>query len=359
MIFLLGAFSAGLLALLMLPAFWRRALRLTRRRLEILMPLSMDEVVAERDLLRAEFAAERRRLEQRMEAQAGTQAHELAELGRRATEIVGLQNDLGKLRGEYGDLDQRHIVALRDLAEANSERGALILELDDSTGQRDDLRERHRVLSEVHDKICGLAEERRVDILGLETKLDGLMAHIASLDSEIEAHARTSRNEAERAMGLAEERDLLRKDVRSAEQMTQAAQARFEAERDRNALIQDDAQAMRANLDATREAQRQAEQARDEAIGDNEKLRKEVETAKKRLARLRADMKAGERMAADQAGEMRADIARLTGALAAAREAPSDGDAGVAQLREAIVDIGARVASMAGGVETEGAGKAQ
>ncbi len=74
MIFMLGALSAGLLALLMLPAFWRRALRLTRRRLEMLMPLSMDEVVAERDLLRAEFAAEHRRLEQRMEAQAETQA---------------------------------------------------------------------------------------------------------------------------------------------------------------------------------------------------------------------------------------------------------------------------------------------
>ena len=60
MIFMLGALSAGLLALLMLPAFWRRALRLTRRRLEMLMPLSMDEVVAERDLLRAEFAADKR-----------------------------------------------------------------------------------------------------------------------------------------------------------------------------------------------------------------------------------------------------------------------------------------------------------
>ena len=107
MIFMLGALSAGLLALLMLPAFWRRALRLTRRRLEMLMPLSMDEVVAERDLLRAEFAADKRRLEQRMEAQAETQAQELAELGRRATEIVGLQNDLAKLREQNEELKKR------------------------------------------------------------------------------------------------------------------------------------------------------------------------------------------------------------------------------------------------------------
>ncbi|HEY8578608.1 MAG TPA: hypothetical protein VIL72_01885, partial [Beijerinckiaceae bacterium] len=68
MIFALGFLSAGLLSLLFLPAFWRRAMRLSRRRLEMQMPLSMDEIVAERDQLRAEFAAERRRLEQAHEA---------------------------------------------------------------------------------------------------------------------------------------------------------------------------------------------------------------------------------------------------------------------------------------------------
>ena len=45
-----------------------RALRLSRRRLEMQMPLSMDEIVAERDQLRAEFAVDRRRIEQAAEA---------------------------------------------------------------------------------------------------------------------------------------------------------------------------------------------------------------------------------------------------------------------------------------------------
>ncbi len=100
MIFALGAMSVGLLFLLLLPAVSRRAMRLARRRLEMLLPLSMEEVIAERDLLRAEFAAERRRLEQRMEVQADEHAVELAELGRRATEIVTLQDQLAKLQAE-------------------------------------------------------------------------------------------------------------------------------------------------------------------------------------------------------------------------------------------------------------------
>ena len=72
MIFALGFFVAGLLALLFLPAVQRRAARLAARRLEMQLPLSMDEIVAERDQLRAEFAVERRRIEQKLEAAAET-----------------------------------------------------------------------------------------------------------------------------------------------------------------------------------------------------------------------------------------------------------------------------------------------
>src|SRR5947199_9132087 len=67
MIFALGFFVAGLLALLFLPAVQRRAARLAARRLEMQLPLSMEEIVAERDQLRAEFAVERRRIEQKLE----------------------------------------------------------------------------------------------------------------------------------------------------------------------------------------------------------------------------------------------------------------------------------------------------
>ena len=345
MIFMLGALSAGLLALLMLPAFWRRALRLTRRRLEMLMPLSMEEVVAERDLLRAEFAAEKRRLEQRMETQAETQARELVELGRRATEIVGLQNDLTKLRGEHADLNFRHDATVRELAEANGERGALIVELNDATCLHQDIRARHDALSAMYEELQSLAEDRRVAIVALETKQEGLSAQVQGLEAGIEAHARAARNEMERAQGLVEERELLLKDMRSAEQMTQAAQGRFEAERERVAQMQEEFEKARAALDAARDAQRQAERARDAAVQGLGQARGEADDLQQRLAAAREDAKAASRASADRAEELRAEIARLTGALSAAREARG-GDAEMAQLREAIVDIGARVARM-------------
>jgi hypothetical protein len=63
MFFLAGLLVAGLAGLLALPAFARRALRLSEARARMLAPMSMKEVVAERDLLRAEHAVEQHRLE--------------------------------------------------------------------------------------------------------------------------------------------------------------------------------------------------------------------------------------------------------------------------------------------------------
>src|SRR5208283_727686 len=56
MYFALGFLIAGLLMLMAMPAFWRRAMRLSMRRLQLLAPLSREDAIAERDLLRAEFA---------------------------------------------------------------------------------------------------------------------------------------------------------------------------------------------------------------------------------------------------------------------------------------------------------------
>ena len=52
----LGFLAATLLALVILPMVHARAVRLTMRRLEAATPLSMAEIQADKDQLRAEFA---------------------------------------------------------------------------------------------------------------------------------------------------------------------------------------------------------------------------------------------------------------------------------------------------------------
>src|SRR5947209_16162326 len=116
MIFALGFFVAGLLALLFLPAVQRRAARLAARRLEMQLPLSMEEIVAERDQLRAEFAVERRRIEQKLEAADEAAAAHMGEIGRQTVTINDLTGQLSTLREELRVLGEATDAAHRAMA---------------------------------------------------------------------------------------------------------------------------------------------------------------------------------------------------------------------------------------------------
>ena len=167
MVFALGFLFSGLLTLLFLPALWRRALRLSRRRLEMQMPLSMDEIVAERDQLRAEFA----------EALQLARANDMSELGRRAASLAALEDEVANLRAQ--------------LAEAQA------------AAQLD------------------LRQEERLEISALETNIESLRITIADLEDELArmrlqldaASQRRGSNSAELHASSAEGDELVRKAI--------------------------------------------------------------------------------------------------------------------------------------------------
>ena len=167
MIFTLGALVAALLSLLALPAVRRRAERLASRRVALTMPLSMDQVIAERDQIRAEAAVAQRRIELKAETLAETRAGDMAELGRRAASIVELEAALTAEREE-----------------AWGERAGLGKALYDADGRADREVALRRDLEKRHAELNQLAEERRATIAGLQTRL---MATEAERDARGEA----------------------------------------------------------------------------------------------------------------------------------------------------------------------------
>jgi hypothetical protein len=100
MLITLGFLAASLLALLFAPLFWRRAVRLTTRRMKEAMPLTEVEIRADKDRLRAEHAIRVHRLERQAEQIRMAMARQKIDLSRRDSDINALQVALERLQSE-------------------------------------------------------------------------------------------------------------------------------------------------------------------------------------------------------------------------------------------------------------------
>src|SRR6202050_5107040 len=96
MLFCIGFLAAALIALLFFPLVHTRAARLTMRRLEAATPLTIAEIRADKDQLRAEFAVATRRLEMNVEQMKAKTTGQLAELGKKTDAINQLKRELGE-----------------------------------------------------------------------------------------------------------------------------------------------------------------------------------------------------------------------------------------------------------------------
>src|SRR3977135_365434 len=92
----IGFLVAGLLVIGVIPLVHARAVRLTMRRLEALPPLSMAEIQADKDQLRAEFAMSTRRLEMSVEQMKAKTTSQLAEIGHKGEAVNRLKPEPGQ-----------------------------------------------------------------------------------------------------------------------------------------------------------------------------------------------------------------------------------------------------------------------
>jgi hypothetical protein len=312
MIFALGFFGAGLLALLFLPAVQRRAARLAARRLEMQLPLSMDEIVAERDQLRAEFAVERRRIEQKLEAAAETQAHHMGEIGRQAAAIDDLNGQLSTTRAELRALGEAKDALHRETAEAEAALGALQTALADETGAHGATKESLETLRGQHAALDELTQEQRASLAALETRAASLDLRIVALNhqkDDLEKNLQAKTSEAE---VLLAEREVARSERDGLETKRATLQRRLDEEALRAADLRDQIEALRRRVDEADRARVAGEQFRDGAEQRRAAAAKKVEEQENRIRSLQTA--AAERQAAQIA-----EIATLGGQLEATR----------------------------------------
>ncbi|TIQ36603.1 MAG: hypothetical protein E5X48_08505 [Mesorhizobium sp.] len=178
--FALGFLCAVFLVSLIAPAVWRRAVVLTRRRLEASMPLTPAEILAEKDRVRAEFAMTTRRLEMNIKSLKEKTAEQLVEIGRGREALKGLAIEtkdknqaLSDLQAKKAELRQRE-EELHNLSEklAQTERALekRALEL--------------QKLEQMYDDASFSSSNRQIELVARESELDKLANDIAVLRSQ-------------------------------------------------------------------------------------------------------------------------------------------------------------------------------
>src|SRR6202171_647399 len=103
----IGFLVAGLLVIGAIPMVHARAVRLTQRRLAAPTPMSMAEIQADKDQLRAEFAMSTRRLEMSVEQMKAKTTSQLAEIGKKSEAIGRLKLELGEKTASLFSLEAK------------------------------------------------------------------------------------------------------------------------------------------------------------------------------------------------------------------------------------------------------------
>jgi chromosome segregation ATPase len=187
MFFGIGFLVAALIGLVVVPLVHGRAVRLTMRRLEAATPLSMAEIQADKDQLRAEFAMSTRRLEVSVETLRTKSTSQLAELGKKGDAINRLKIELGEKTATIFALEARD-KALRDQLRTTEEEFSVKTSamLDAQRALSDKEAELAKMMGDL-DERSSIADSQKIDIVALKTQVDALKDRLDGAGSELKA----------------------------------------------------------------------------------------------------------------------------------------------------------------------------
>ncbi|MGB8608502.1 hypothetical protein [Bradyrhizobium sp.] len=192
----IGFLVSMLVGLMILPLVHSRAVRLTTRRMEAATPLSMAEIQADKDQLRAEFAMAARRLEMSVDQLKNKTTSQLAELGKKSDAINRMKIELGEKNATIFSLEAREKAVKEQLRATEEEFSAKTESLRSAEhALKDKQTELAKLNAELSDRSM-TADSRQVELVAVHTQIDSLKGRVG--DAEKEFAATQTRLELER-----------------------------------------------------------------------------------------------------------------------------------------------------------------
>ena len=180
----IGFLVSMLFGLMIVPLVHNRAVRLTTRRLEAATPLSMAEIQADKDQLRAEFAMSARRLEMSVDQLKNKTTSQLAELGKKSDAINRMKLELGEKNATIFSLEARE-KAVKDQLRATEEEfatktGSL---RDAEQALKDKQLELVKINAELSDRSM-TADTRQVELVTVRAQIDALRSRVGEAEQD-------------------------------------------------------------------------------------------------------------------------------------------------------------------------------
>lgn len=194
----IGFLISMLCGLMILPLVHNRAVRLTTRRIEAATPLSMAEIQADKDQLRAEFAMSARRLEISVDQLKSKTTSQLAELGKKTDAINRMKLELGEKNAAIFALEARQ-KAVKEQLRATEEEFAAKTEALRGAEQAltDKQKELSKTTTELSDRSV-TADSRQVELVALRTQVEELKSRVGDAEKDFTAtQARLTQERAE------------------------------------------------------------------------------------------------------------------------------------------------------------------
>jgi hypothetical protein len=181
----IGFLVAGLLVIGVIPLVHARAVRLTMRRMEALTPMSMAEIQADKDQLRAEFAMAMSRVEMTVEQMKAKTTSQLAEIGRKSEAIGRLKFELGEKTATLLAIEAREKQLADDLSalEATLAARSTAHEGAEQTLASTQA-ELAQISAQLHHSSMG-SEGQRVELAAMRAQTEVLHNEIQSYEQEI------------------------------------------------------------------------------------------------------------------------------------------------------------------------------
>jgi chromosome segregation ATPase len=362
MYFGIGFLVAALFGLVVIPLVHGRAVRLTMRRLEAATPLSMAEIHADKDQLRAEFAMSTRRLEMSVEQLKNKTTSQFAEIGKKSDSINRLKMELGEKAATIFSLEARDKTLRDQLRATEDEIAAKTTVMHEAERTLSDKEAELTKLVGALDERSSLADAQKVEIVALKTQVDALKDRLNTAGNELKTVE--DRRDAERielksaTQELAEERGRVENLGRRVADLEQQLVAQTTA----TGLLDRRAQELESRLNEQSRSLNQSEFELNQARNELLTARSSENDLRTGLAELHERASAAADALKTEKAQLRSDLDRITDErdrLARdlghmKRETEENWAAERVEnslLRERINDVAAEVARMASALE--------